>query len=79
MNNTNHNYRPVTIGNWVLTYLLMLIPIVNIILIFVWAFGSNTEVSKANWAKASLIWFLIGIVVWLVLGGLIAGLASRFS
>lgn len=32
-----------------------------IILLFVWAFGSNTPVSKANWAKASLIWMVIAI------------------
>ena len=59
----NANYQPVTVGNWILTYLLMCIPFVNIILLFVWAFGSNTPKSKANWAKASLIWMLIGLVI----------------
>ncbi len=61
------NYRPVTIGNWMLTYLLMCIPLVNVILLFVWAFGSNTPVSKANWAKASLIWMVIGIAFYVLL------------
>lgn len=56
-----------------LTYILLCIPIVNIILIFVWAFGSNTPVSKANWAKASLIWFLIGIVLWVLIFAIFAG------
>ena len=55
------NYKPVTIGNWMLTYLLMGIPVINIILLFAWAFGDNTPISKANWAKASLIWMIIGI------------------
>ena len=59
----NANYQPVTVGNWILTYLLMCIPFVNIVLLFVWAFGSNTPKSKANWAKASLIWMLIGLVI----------------
>jgi hypothetical protein len=59
----NGTYKPVTVGDWMITYLLLSIPIVNIILIFVWAFGNNTPVSKANWAKASLIWSLIGIVL----------------
>ncbi len=59
----NETYRPVTLGDWMLTYLLLSIPLVNIILIFVWAFGNNTPVSKANWAKALLIWSLIGIVI----------------
>lgn len=76
------NYRPVTIGNWMLTILLMCIPLVNIILLCVWAFGSNTPVSKANWAKASLIWMGIAVglyVVLLVLVGVLglgAGLLS---
>ena len=49
-------------GQWVLTLLLVCIPIVNIILIFVWAFGSNTEPSKKNWARANIIWAVIGII-----------------
>ena len=61
------NYKPVTIGNWMLTYLLMCIPLVNFILLIVWAFGNNTPISKANWAKASLIWMVIGIVFYVVL------------
>ena len=72
-------YKPVTIGNWMLTYLLMCIPLVNFILLFVWAFGSNTPESKANWAKASLIWMVIGIVFYVLLFvvfGLGATLAS---
>ncbi|MCE9613833.1 MAG: hypothetical protein K8T26_06120 [Lentisphaerae bacterium] len=58
------NYRPVTTRNWMLTMLLMCIPLVNLILLCVWAFGSNTPVSKANWAKASLIWMGIAIGVY---------------
>jgi hypothetical protein len=54
-------------GNWMLTYLLMCIPLVNIVLLFVWAFGSNAPASKANWAKASLVWAGISIVFYVVL------------
>lgn len=60
-------YKPVTVGDWLLTSLLMCIPLVNIILLFVWAFGSNTPISKANWAKAALIWALISIVLYVLL------------
>lgn len=45
----------------------MIIPLVNLILLFVWAFGGNAPVSKANWAKASLIWILIAIVINVIL------------
>ncbi len=54
-------------GQWVLTLFLMCIPILNLILLFVWAFGSNTEPSKQSWARANLIWILIAIIVVIVL------------
>jgi len=63
----NENYRPVTVGEWMVTYLLLFIPLVNLILLFVWAFGGNAPVSKANFAKASLIWILISIVLSIIL------------
>ena len=50
-------------GKWVLTLFLVCIPILNIILMFVWAFGASTEPSKKNWARANIIWAVIGIIV----------------
>jgi hypothetical protein len=74
-------YRPVSVGDWMVTYLLMCIPLVNIILLFVWAFGGNTPISKANWAKASLLWILIAIgfyvVLFVVLGVGLALLSAK--
>lgn len=63
----NQNETPNSVGDWVLTLFLMCIPCVGLIMLFVWAFGSNTNVSKANWAKAQLIWVAIGIVVSIIL------------
>jgi len=67
---------PVSVGEWVLTYLILCVPIVNIVMLFVWAFGSSTNPSKANWAKASLIWFAIAFVLYMMMAGaIIAALA----
>jgi hypothetical protein len=57
----------ISLGEWMITLLLTYIPIVNIVMLFVWAFGSTTNPSKANWAKASLLWLLIGIVLAIIL------------
>jgi heme/copper-type cytochrome/quinol oxidase subunit 2 len=46
-----------------ITILLSAIPVVNLVMLFLWAFGSSTNPSKANWAKATLIWMVIGIVL----------------
>lgn len=50
-------------GQWVLTLFLVCIPVIGFILMLVWAFGSNTAPSKKNWARANLIWLIIGILV----------------
>ena len=45
----------------------MMIPLVNIVMMLVWAFGSNTNPNKANYFKATLILFAIVMVIYLVL------------
>jgi fatty acid desaturase len=69
------NLSTVSIGDWIITYILMAIPLVNIIMLFVWAFGSNTPESKANWAKASLIIYLITIILVICFWGSIVAMA----
>ncbi|NCU36977.1 MAG: hypothetical protein GX103_13355 [Bacteroidales bacterium] len=68
---------PVTVGDWVLTILITAIPLVGVIMLFVWAFSGGTNVSKANWAKAILIWMLVGLVLtilfWGALGSMFMG------
>ncbi len=59
--------QPVTFGEWMLTIFLTAIPIVNIIMLFVWGFGSTTNLSKANWAKATLVWIAIMIVFYILI------------
>jgi hypothetical protein len=59
--------QPISVGEWMLTIFLTAIPIVNIIMLFVWAFGSTTNLSKANWAKATLIWIAIMIVFYILI------------
>ena len=53
---------PVTFGDWMISWLLMMIPCVNIVMMFVYAFG-NGKKSKSNFFKAYLVWTLISIVL----------------
>lgn len=73
---------PVSFGEWMITLLIMMIPCVNIIMMFVWAFG-NSKKSKSNYFKASLVWALIGIVImilFMVIGGAtFAGIMNQVS
>ena len=61
-----------TLGSWMLVVLLTLIPLVNIIYLLVLAFGTNTSAAKQNFARASLIWMAVGLVLAIVLGILLA-------
>jgi hypothetical protein len=63
-----------SVKDWIITILITAIPIVGIIMLFVWAFGSNENPNKSNWAKASLIWVAIGIVLTFLLWGTIAAI-----
>ena len=62
-----------SIGDWIITSLILAIPIVGFVMLFVWGFGSNTHPSKANWAKASLIVMGIGFVIIALFFGSIFG------
>ena len=64
MNNTE--YRPMTIGNWIVTLILLAIPLVNIIMMIVWAVSETTYPSRKTYAQASLILMAIGVVIAIV-------------
>lgn len=53
---------PLSVGGWLITLLITSIPIVNIVMLFVWAFGGNKD-ERENYSKAALIWMLICIIL----------------
>lgn len=57
-----NNSQTISTGEWIVTYLLMCIPVVDIILLFVWALSSNTKESKSNWAKSMLILLFLSVI-----------------
>mgnify|MGYP001225564713 FL=1 len=48
-------YEIMSVKDWVITLLLLVIPIVNIVLLFVWAFSGDTNENKKNFSKAQLL------------------------
>lgn len=55
--------KPYTVGGWLLTFLILLIPIVGQVMPFVWAFSSKTNKSKKSFFIAYLIFAAIMIVL----------------
>ena len=61
-----HYDEHVSIGGWIGRWIVMCIPIVNIIMLFVWAFGGSRKYSLKTWARARLLLALIVIIALLI-------------
>lgn len=69
----------VTTGDWILSILLLAVPIVQIVVPFVWAFSSSTPLSKKNFGKAILILWGISLVFVIIFWGSIMALLASYS
>ena len=66
--NTNKENVPVvSTGEWVASKFLLLIPIVNIIFLLVWAFNKSENKNKSNWAKATLIVYVLRVFIYILI------------
>ena len=66
MENYNDDCKPISVKEWIITGIITSIPIVGIVMMFVWAFKKDTNPNKANWAKAMLIVGAIMIIIMLI-------------
>ena len=57
---------PLPVWKYVGIFLLMSIPILNIIMILVWSFGDSCNLNTKNYAKAVLVMFIIFVVLTIV-------------
>ena len=77
--NNNHiqkvevNNQAMTLKDWLITYLLLLIPIANVALLFVWAFGKDVNQSKKTYFQAQLIILAVVLVLYILFFGAIIG------
>jgi len=61
-------YAPITTGGFIGIALLMAIPVIGLIFTIVWACGGCRKINKRNFARASLILLVIGLVLTLAVG-----------
>jgi hypothetical protein len=64
-------YRPMTIGDWVVTKLVLFIPLVGLVMLFVWALTDDVHPSRKTFCQSTLIFMAIGIglvvLFWIVM------------
>ena len=65
------NTEPLTVGSYLLMFVIMSLPLINLIMLFVWGFGDSNE-NRKNFARAGLIMIAISIVLSVVLGGIMS-------
>ena len=64
----NQNTAPVmSVKEWVITLIITALPIIGIIMLFVWAFSSGNNPNKSNWAKGALVLAAIMIVLYILI------------
>ena len=71
-------YKPMTIGGWIITFIILAIPLINIIMLIVWAAGGTTHPSKKTYAQANLVLFAV-VFCLAILAALILPLFTHFS
>ncbi|HBL84796.1 MAG: hypothetical protein A2Y17_01605 [Clostridiales bacterium GWF2_38_85] len=71
---------PLSMGQYLGMMFLQLIPLVGFILLLMWAFGSNVNVNKKNYARAILIYgIIIGIITAIFSTFIITAVVEIFS
>jgi len=61
------NEKVVSTGEWVSSKFILLIPMVNIIFLLVWAFNKSENKNKSNWAKATLIVYVLRVFIYVLI------------
>lgn len=76
---TNEDTRVMTVGNWMITLLVLALPLINIIMYLVWALDNSGNANRRNFCRASLIWFAIMIGISIVIFGIMAVFGLAFG
>lgn len=63
-----------TLGDWLLTLLLLMIPIVNIVMLIIWSVDTKTNPNKRHFAWAQLIFMGIMIVLSIIFSSIFAAI-----
>lgn len=58
---------PMSLKDWIITLLLLIVPCVNIVMLFIWGFSKTGNINRRNFARAELIFYGILIALYLII------------
>lgn len=67
--------RPLDPKEWALTIFITSLPLIGVIMLLVWAFSEGSNIHKKNFAKGTLILWLIGLMIFMAFLFLFGGIA----
>lgn len=72
---------PMSVGDWVITMILLAIPVVGLVMLIYWIVSSTGNINRRNYCLASLIIAAIiigiGIIIAVFFGGMAAIMSHR--
>ena len=57
------NNQPLDPKEWAITIFISSLPLIGIIMLLIWAFTEDANIHKKNWAKGTLILWIIGFIL----------------
>lgn len=66
---SNQRQNSLSVGGWIGTLIVLAIPIVNVIMLFVWGFGSG-DIGRKRFCLAALVLAAIGIILSAIIWGI---------
>lgn len=70
MDKSDHYSKPLSVGDWFITIMVLAIPLLNIFMYFYWALSITGSTDRRNFCRASLIWMAVGFGLSLIFIGI---------
>ena len=67
---------PMSVGEWVITMILLAIPIVGLVMLIYWIVSSTGNLNRRNYCLATLVIIAIGIVIGVIFAVFFGGMAA---
>lgn len=74
----DNNYYPLSMGNWITTFMISDIPIVGFVCLLIWSFSKNTPLNKKDYCRSRIVYKLIFVVIYIVLAYIAIQIATPY-